>query len=204
MSIILFLLICLCIGAPIYIIYITDRKNKIKQHNLIKNTFARDTNNISANRTVNNENEDEKGLIIDEPILKSNQPNKIPTSPCVDGLVGIGISSVKRQNDKFQYLTIYIYIQNLSNGYIAVNLETAYFITHLGEQIKGSLRHIVVEDTYNEVIIPYLKVQAPIYFYDQIKEVYDNDIIVIQLSVNKELYALSVNIGNTINQIQKY
>ena len=192
MSILLILIVCLCIGLPFYLIYLLIKPKK-KQYFIIQSATT-----TGATNSKNQQNEKtEKDPYIDALILKPKQQNKVNTSPYIEGLMGISIVDIKRQNDKFNYLTINIFIKNLSDKYLSVRLANAYYITSSGEQIKGSVRKLEIAGIDNSVIMPFLKIQAPIYFYDQIRELYENDILLVQILVGDKVFALSTNIRNS-------
>lgn len=192
MSFLLMLIVCFFVGLPFYLVYLLI-KSKKRQYFVIQST------SVPTEVNVKNQQDEktEKDPYIDALILKPKQQNKVNTSPYIEGLIGISIVDIKRQNDKFNYLTINIFIKNLSDKYLSVRLANAYYITSSGEQIKGSVRKLEIAGIDNSVIMPFLKIQAPIYFYDQIRELYENDILLVQILVGDKVFALSTNIRNS-------
>ena len=192
MSFLLMLIVCFFVGLPFYLVYLLI-KSKKRQYFVIQST------SVPTEVNVKNQQDEktEKDPYIDTLILKPKQQNKVNTSPYIEGLIGISIVDIKRQNDKFNYLTINIFIKNLSDKYLSVRLANAYYIKSSGEQIKGSVRKLEIAGIDNSVIMPFLKIQAPIYFYDQIRELYENDILLVQILVGDKVFALSTNIRNS-------
>lgn len=176
-----FLLICFFLGLPFYLLYFFLRKNKSK-------------NSIFVEHQTHSEKE-RKDTFVNAIVLKPKSTNKIPIYPYVEKVVGISIFEVLRQNDKFNFLDINIYIQNLSDEMSEIKLEKAFYVTENGEQIRGDVRNLLIMGTENNIVMPYLKVKKTIHFYNLIKDVYENEVLTVQIKVNDTPYILSTYIG---------
>lgn len=135
-------------------------------------------------------------FMINEPILKPTRKEKIPIKPYINNLVGFYVYEVKRQNDHTQFLSITMYVRNLTNGILNIIPSRVYYITENGEQIQGSVTRIFTNNITNENVMPHLKIKVPISIYEKIKEVRQNDVILLQLSVNGKSIALTNYIQN--------
>ena len=142
------------------------------------------------------EEQKEDANIIDVSVQKTNV--KAITLPCknhIEGVVGISIKKITRQVDR-DYTTFYIYVHNLSKEIAPFSLKKAYYITQEGEQIEGSVTHLVVRGAENDVILPHLKAEAPITFYKKLENIRSSDVLFVQLLLNNRVYSLSIYISN--------
>lgn len=137
------------------------------------------------------------------PILKAVSNKKIITIPYIKDLVGFSVCEVIRNSNEFNNLDINIFVKNLSKDILTVNLDEAYYVTNTGEQIQGGVRRVIIAGTDNRDIMPSLKIKLPIYFYNLVRDVYENDIIVIKLSIGKTIFTLSSFISNKNDSVVK-
>lgn len=141
---------------------------------------------------VEEQKQKEVANIVDVVVQKTS--TKVIALPCknhIEGVVGVSIKKITRQIDR-DYTTFYIYVHNLSKEIAPFSLKKAYYITQEGEQIEGSVTHLVTRGAENDVILPHLKAEAPITFYKKLENVSSSDILFVQLLFNNRVYSLSM------------
>ena len=121
-----------------------------------------------------------------------HKPDKrqIEVFPFVQNVVGISLKEIRKDEKGYAY--VYIYVSNLSSDILPFNLYNAFLVTKDGVQIEGNVSTLAIDGVKNNSIMPHLKVERSIFFYNRVQRISKGDILIVRIQVHGTIHMLSM------------